>query len=169
MNTPALVALNPPAWLPLDLLFPAGIGVGTGFLIVLTFHFLVRGRGTPQDTQDPADPSRDFDPFVQGSSSEQRSIHRRTGNTVEILIRTPGLQTEPERGWVVDRSMNGLGLGGDREYPGGTILEIRPANAPPITPWVEVEVLNVRRTDVRWHLGCRFVRIPPWAMLMMFG
>jgi hypothetical protein len=49
------------------------------------------------------------------------------------------------------------------------VLEVRAVNAPAVTPWTEVEVRSCRRTQDGWEAGYKFVRTPPWAILLMFG
>ncbi|MCI0455652.1 MAG: PilZ domain-containing protein [Gemmataceae bacterium] len=167
MNSPVVCAWV--SWLPQETVFPALIGIGAGLVAVLAVHFLIRG-GQPVEPPPPEQPQGDHDPFVQGSASEQRSSHRRTGNPVEILIRQPDSRSKPVRGWVLDRSLHGLGLAmAEQRFGPGSVLEVRPANAPAVAPWVEVEVQNSRQRDGQWHLGCKFVRTPPWALLLMFG
>ncbi len=161
-------AYPPLAWLPQGILIPTLVGLGAGLVIVLAFHFLVRGRQAPPPAEAPR-PEPEYDPFVQGSASEQRSAFRRTGNPVEVQMRKPGSVREPARGHVINRSTGGLCLAVDVMIPEGTVLELRPTNAPPITPWTEVEVRSCRRTQDGWEAGCKFVRTPPWAMLLMFG
>jgi hypothetical protein len=106
---------------------------------------------------------------VQGSASEQRKAYRRSGNPVAVFIRTPGTGMEPKRASVLNRSTGGLCLDIEQPVQEETLLEVRPANAPPITPWVEIKVKDCRRTVDGWQLGCQFVRTPPWALLLMFG
>ncbi|HYT89813.1 MAG TPA: PilZ domain-containing protein, partial [Gemmataceae bacterium] len=121
----------------------------------------------PAPSQQPL--SQTYDPFVHGSATEQRAAHRRTGNPVEVLIRRPGSEGSQLRGYVLDRSTGGLCLRVEVVLEAGALLHVRPVNAPPITPWIEIEVKNTYQTDEGWQLGCQFVRTPPWAMLLMFG
>jgi hypothetical protein len=155
-------------WLTPETLFPAAAGLGAGFVALIALHFLMRGRpAPPPPVAEKKDP--EYDPFVQGSASEQRSAYRRSGNPVEVLFRQPGSPSEPRRGQVLNRSTGGVCLAVAGMIPKGTILEVLPANAPAITPWVEVEVRSCRGTPDGWEVGCEFVRTPPWSLLLMFG
>ncbi len=109
------------------------------------------------------------DPFDRGSITEQRGTVRRKGNPVEVLVTDGEATAEPVRGWVVDRSMGGLCLMLDDEVAPGAALSLKPRNAPPATPWVQVEVRNCKRTKTAYEVGCRFPKTPPWAVLLLFG
>ncbi len=169
MHPASLFALDPSSWLPRQLWLPSLVGVGAALLGVVAFHFLIRPRAAAAVAPPPPAEEAAFDPFVQGSASEQRKTHRRTGNSVEVLIRPSGSKGAPLHGWVVDRSTGGLCLSAEREFQEGVTLELRPVTAPEITPWTEVTVRTVRRGADHWQVGCQFVRTPPWAMLLMFG
>jgi hypothetical protein len=62
-----------------------------------------------------------------------------------------------------------LGLFVEGPIEVGKHLNVRPINAPPITPWVEVIVKSCREANRGYEVGCQFVRTPPWAILLMFG
>jgi hypothetical protein len=168
MDAPAIFGFTVLGWAPSDFLLPSLVGLGAALLAIAGLHFFSRGRSA-QAPPSPSGPQPEFDPFVQGSATEQRKAYRRAGNPIEVLLRTPGTGQEPKRGWVVNRSTGGLRLDVDQLVEEESVLEVRPSNAPPITPWVEVKVKDCRRTTDGWHLGCQFVRTPPWALLLMFG
>jgi hypothetical protein len=109
------------------------------------------------------------DPFVHGSATENRKSLRRSGNPVEVLIVNPANRTDPFKGYVVDRCVGGLGLLVEKTFEAEQRLSVRPTNAPPMTPWVELIVKSCRQSDPGYELGCQFVRTPPWAVLLMFG
>src|SRR5262249_45396243 len=90
-------------------------------------------------------PRSDHDPFDVGSLSEKRAALRRRGSSVELLV-TDERQLQPPRpGWVLDRSVGGLGITSACEVAVGTVLKVKPKNGPPATPWVEVEGRSCRR------------------------
>jgi hypothetical protein len=109
------------------------------------------------------------DPFDQGSVTERRGSARRKGNVVEVLVTGSDTEEEPARGWVVDRSMGGLCLTLNEEVAPGTVLNLKPRNGPPATPWVEVEVRSCKKDRSGYEVGCQFIRTPPWAVLLLFG
>ena len=163
-----MVGTVPLAWFTQEMMVTSVVGLGAAVVAVVATLFFTRTRPQPAPAPEPKkDP--EYDPFTQGSASEQRKAYRRGGNPVQVLIRRPGGTREPERGLVLNRSTGGLCLFVDGLLAEGTALEVRPANAPPITPWVEIEVRTCRRTQDGWEAGCQFVRTPPWAMLLMFG
>ena len=109
------------------------------------------------------------DPFVHGSASERRAEFRRKGKHVKALLASEDGRQELGWSWVVDRSATGLCLKVDQEMSVGTILSVRPMNAPENTPWMQIEIKNCRPMDIHWEIGCRFVRPPAWSLLLLFG
>jgi hypothetical protein len=148
---------------------PAAVGGGVGLVVVVAIRLFHHSAPAAVAAPPEAKPASEFDPFVQGSASEQRGAHRRTGNPVEVHIRLPKAEQPQLHGYVMDRSTGGLCLRVDQPVQPGTMLHVRPVNAPPITPWVEIEVKSSRQTQDGWELGCQFLRTPPWALLLMFG
>jgi hypothetical protein len=165
----AQLPLMGPAWIFEEIGLPALVGVGAGLLGILTFHFLIRPGKPGGVVRIPRKAEAAYDPFVEGSASEQRMAHRRTGNPVEVWVRLPPDELSQQHGYVLDRSVGGLCLLLENSFPNDTVLHVRPANAPPITPWVAVTVRSSRQTREGWQLGCQFIRTPPWAILLMFG
>lgn len=149
-----------------EYVLPLGIGMGVGvmFLLVATSW----GRKPP-----PPPPlnkiHQEYDPFVHGSPSDQRKSFRRGGNLVEIYYAPPEQKNNPQAGWVFDRSVGGLGLVVAEEQTIAMLLAVRPVNAPPMIPWVDVEVRSCRPVADGFELGCQFIKTPPWNILLMFG
>jgi hypothetical protein len=149
------------------LFLPVAAGVVAGLGVVGAIHLLVRGRqpaAAPPAAEQPA-----LDPFVHGSASEQRGSFRRQGNPVEVQVVNQTTHSVQMRGWVVDRSVGGLGLLMDQPIDAGSLLTVRPTNAPPLTPWIEVTVRSCRQSNPGYEVGCQFVKTPPWALLLTFG
>ena len=103
------------------------------------------------------------------ASSEQRSSFRRGGNTIGIDFMRPGQKDNPLHARLVDRSMGGICLSTHEAIPVGTVLSVRPANADQIVPWIEVEVCVCRPGEESFDVGCRFVKTPPYSILLLFG
>jgi hypothetical protein len=116
----------------------------------------VRGREDPMDV------------FVLGSNSERREAPRRKGNTVEVLL-SRGPDLPQIHGWVVNRSVKGLGLVLDEPLGEGTVLDVRPRTAPVSLPWIPVKVQRCRPQGQEWDVGCAFVRAPQYNVLLLFG
>jgi len=118
-----------------------------------------RGQGAPPD------------PFTFGTAGERREAARRGGNQVAVLITDPLGTGQPFPGVVVNRSGGGLCLAieGSTVLAVGATLLVRPALAPVTVPRVEVIVINRRSAGARWLLGCQFVRMPPYSVLVLFG
>jgi hypothetical protein len=148
-------------WLPLL------IGAGVGILAIIVLRSLAPQKAyVPREEKKEA---REYDPFIQGGRSDQRRSFRRGGSTIRVHYAFPDRKNHPEEAWVIDRSMGGLCLGVSNELPEGTILSLLPLNAPPMTPWVDVEVRSCRRVEDQVELGCQFVKVPPWSILLLFG
>lgn len=111
----------------------------------------------------------EYDPFALGSATDKRGVFRRKGNPVKVAIRGPGFENDPMSGVVVDRSHGGVALFVSTEFPNGTLLWVRPEPANETSQWVELEVRSSRPEAGEWLLGCKFVEIPPWSLLLQFG
>jgi hypothetical protein len=155
---------------PWELAIPiSGALVAAGTAFVLS-RFLFTKPAAPASAPPPAEkPPCEFDPFVEGSASEQRNALRRGGSPVKVLIGNPEQGGKGQDGWVVDRSVGGLGLAVSDAIAEGSLLEVRAANAPPGTPWVEIQVKTCRQCKNGWELGCQFIKTPPWAVMLLFG
>jgi hypothetical protein len=110
-----------------------------------------------------------FDPFTFGSPRDRRAAVRRKGNTVEVLLTAVDDESRSFSGWVLDRSVSGLGLVLSQPVSIGTLLNIRPKDAPAETAWLQIEVRNCTKSDDRWLVGCSFVQIPSFSVLLLFG
>jgi hypothetical protein len=154
----------PPGW---EVWGVAGAGVLVAFLAFFVGRRLFAGQSTVLPRR-PAGPPRP-DPFEVGSRSEKRSAIRRKGSSVEVELLLEGQPGPPTTGWVQDRSVGGLGLSVEGEFACGTVLKVRPRNAPATAPWVEIEVRSCKPDDSGWLLGCSFCKTPPYNILLLFG
>ena len=92
--------------------------------------------------------------------SEQRRCARRATNSVRVFSQL-GAEERLQEGWIIDRSPEGLGLILVLRHPAtaadvpahGSVLEVKPTNAPGDCPWVRFEVRHVRREAGYWHVG----------------
>jgi hypothetical protein len=102
------------------------------------------------------------------SQPDRRSAPRRKGNRVEVYI-TDDSKKPPLLGWVVDRSMGGLCLIVEKPLEEGTLLHVRPRQAPQTAPWTGIEIRSCRPDGSEWEVGCRFLKTPQWNDLLLFG
>jgi hypothetical protein len=172
MNIPALAAdliSFDSRWTNFQWPLTVGAGVVAGLGVVGTLHFLIRPRMTftPPPTTKPRQETAD--PFVHGSAFEQRKAFRREGNPIEVMVVDSMTDQALRSCFVVNRCVGGLGLFAETTIEPGSQLKVRPTNAPPITPWVEVVVKSCRPATRGFEIGCQFVKTPPWAILLMFG
>jgi hypothetical protein len=138
--------------------------------VALAVGRTVLGRRRPEGPPEVKEkPERERDPFVEGSACERRMSLRRSGKMVRVFLTDLEAQNKPLEAWVVDRSMGGLCLTTYDLFHVGDRLKVMVENAPPGTPWVEIEVKSVRPEDDRFELGCQFAKPPAWAILLLFG
>lgn len=151
-------------WLPLV------IGVGVGVLAIGVGR-LVLGKGQSGYEPQPMtiQSAQTYDPYLQGSPSEQREHFRRNGNPTEVYFAFPGQKAKPLRGFVVDRSLGGVCMLCAEEVKEGTILAMLPVSAPEMTPWIDVKVCSCRLATDAYEVGCQWVKTPAWSILLMFG
>lgn len=144
-------------------------GVGATALVAALGYFIFlrqRPKGPPPP---PTPPPQQPDPFDYGAAGEQRKAIRRRGNHTKVVVGNAEGNQELGIGWVIDRSMGGVCLTMDEAIAVGSILSIKPLNAPGNLPWVQIEIRSCRKRDVHWELGCMFVRPPAWSVLLLFG
>lgn len=103
------------------------------------------------------------------SPSEKRTSFRRGGNPIGILCKRPNDDSHQMHASLVDRSLGGMCLTTTIEVAPGTILSVRPINAEAIVPWIDIEVCACRPQNDCFELGCRFVKVPPYSILLLFG
>jgi hypothetical protein len=108
------------------------------------------------------------DPFLMGSASEKRSLARRGGLIVPVVMRR-AIGGSPLEASVVDRSLKGLGILSHRTFARGTLLNVRPRDAYEKNVSVQVEVRNCRQKGNQWLLGCNFLSPPTGYVLMLLG
>jgi PilZ domain len=116
----------------------------------------------------PAKTPARLDPFLVGSASEKRSLLRRGGLAVRVVLCRTARDT-PVEASVVDRSLKGLGILIHRPFTRGTLLNVRPRDAHEKTSSVQVEVRNCRQKGKQWLLGCHFLHTPPANVLIHLG
>jgi hypothetical protein len=107
--------------------------------------------------------------FLRGVTRDRRGAPRRRGGThveVQLLM---GEGQEPIPGWVLDRSIGGLGILLDQALVPGAVLKIRPRGATDTTPWTDITVRSCRREGLQYEAGCQFHHTPNWSLLLQFG
>jgi hypothetical protein len=111
------------------------------------------------------------DPFSQGSTSERRQAPRRRGNPVAVLLADEDVSVEPVDGYVVDRSINGLGVELDHpvDVETGMVLAVRPKSDAKCAAWTRVVVRNCEKVGSHGRLGCEFTRPPDSQTMLHFG
>jgi hypothetical protein len=153
----------------MNLLLPVAAGVVAGLSVVGTIHYLIRPRLAAPLPPAPPQEQEVADPWVHGSSSEQRRAFRRQGNPIEVLIVDQPRNGLQFKGYVINRSIGGLCLQVDRPYETEIKISVRPVNAPHIAPWVDLTIKSCRESNPGYEIGCQFTQTPPWAILLMFG
>jgi hypothetical protein len=103
---------------------------------------------------------------------DQRGMHRRHGNPVEVHVGTPENKKNTTLGSVLDRSVGGVRLAVFSEVEVGTVMSIKPVHADAMVPWVDVEVRSCRRSveiPDQFEVGCQYVKSPPYSIQLLFG
>jgi hypothetical protein len=100
--------------------------------------------------------------------SERRQSPRRWGDPIQVLIWDDNMVHEPARGWIVNRSIGGLGLSAVQPVLEGALLSVRVSIAPQTVPWTHLQVKSCIPSAGRWILGCQFVEPPPQEIRLMF-
>ena len=137
--------------------------------LALVFGRIVLGRRRPVGPPPPKESSPVRDPFEHGSATERRTSLRRTGRQIRVFVTDLEGKNPAVEGWIMDRSMGGLCLSIYEPVERGAQLKVQAENAPPGTPWVEIEVKTVRLDGDRIEAGCQFLRPPSWGTLLLFG
>jgi hypothetical protein len=98
----------------------------------------------------------------------QRSLRRAP---VAVLVSDAAATVAPVRGWVIHRPAEGLVLELEKhgQVDAETVLNVRPAGADEHVPWVPVQVKECQAEARCWHLDCRYVRVPPYSVRVLFG
>lgn len=95
-------------------------------------------------------------PVDLDEAQDLRSSPRRRNTPMLVLIATTDPNAPVTEGWLLDRSLGGLGIIVEQSMDEGTLLRIRPADALPSFRWVRVQVRNCVAVGKRWKVGCRF-------------
>ncbi|HTT84844.1 MAG TPA: PilZ domain-containing protein [Rhizomicrobium sp.] len=106
--------------------------------------------------------------LTKKSEPDRRSAPRRKGNRVEVYL-SDDSKRPPILGWVVDRSIGGLSLIVEHSLNEGSVLKVRPRQAPQTAPWTAIEIRSCRADGGEWEVGCRFLKTPQWNDLLLFG
>ncbi len=105
-------------------------------------------------------------PLDADTLPERRTCRRRGGHPIRVDIMAAAENHDPEGGWVVDRSIGGLGLWADGAEPVGTLLQVRASGA---NEGAMVVVKHCQAERSSWRLGCQFIGRVPWPLLRQFG
>src|ERR1700716_4038016 len=99
-------------------------GLASAILALFLGRMVLQARWRKPST--PPEEAAGEGPYVQGSSQERRQAIRRHGTPVKILVTGRKAQDRPEEGWVLNRSLSGLGLCLSEAQKQKAILNIRP-------------------------------------------
>ncbi len=143
--------------------------LGVGLVVVLCFLLLGRRPKKPLPDVVPANPETDLAPPPVNRNEERRQTVRRSGVPSPLLIADDKGKLLKGESFVLDRSSGGIKLGISKSLAVGTILNVRPSNAPDSFQWVRIIVRSCREVGDYYELGCQFERELDWSSLLMFG
>jgi PilZ domain len=131
---------------------------------------LESARNAPAGRRKPAAANSPLqsDPFLVGSQSEKRSLARREGLSVTVILHLTEGGT-PIVASVVDRSLKGLGILVRQPITPDTVLTVQPRDTQDKSISVRVQVRNCRQKGKLWLVGCNFTRTPPTNVLILLG
>jgi hypothetical protein len=153
-------------WETIALVAVAGFAGG---LAIALFMLFGRRSTAPSTSPYAGTPPPALDPLDGGTRPSRRAAPRRAGRHVDILLSDADQVEPPVQAWVIDRSAGGLAIGFLHPIDVGTILSVRPLEGQSV-PWVQLEVRQCSELDGgNWRLGCKFVRTPPYSVMMLFG
>jgi hypothetical protein len=112
---------------------------------------------------------RGLAPVAAQTIGNKRKHLRRKDIATPILLAKEKDGGEPITCSVVDRSRGGLGILVDQPILQGTVIRVRPVQAPEDVAWVRLEVRHCGRRGAGWFLGCRFTEQLPWTVILLFG
>jgi len=141
---------------------------GSAIIVFALLAYFTRRRG-PKPFTLPRTKASDSWENQENSFADRRSSTRREGAPVRVYLTSPSLKGGQGDGYVVDRSTGGLRIALPMAVPGGTLLQVKAANAPENVPWVTVVVRSCRDAGQHFELGCEFDKTPPWNVLLLFG
>jgi hypothetical protein len=158
-----LFAAELPSWVMWTLPTIAVVSLGLGVVVGRRLYGPrpAAPTETPPSVQESADEG-------DGEWVERRSSPRHKVRQVKVLLSDVNAQAPPFEGWLLNRSLGGLGLSVPRSVESGTVLSVRQALGSEVTPWVRVEVRYCRMERGRWTLGCKFVDHLP-SNTLVFG
>ncbi len=145
-----------------------GAGLACTLFVVAIGRIVAGGRRAAPGNS-PREPTPADDPVLNPTATDRRASLRRRGREVQVEITDAEGQGLSNSGLVLDRSIGGLCIELPAQIPVGTVLSVRPQDAPVTTPWVQVEVRNCRPQAGNWEHGCAFVKTPSWGVLLHFG
>jgi hypothetical protein len=101
-------------------------------------------------------------PAEEAKPADKRQSYRKQGPPVPLHLSYSNTGHDPFKGWIVDCSQTGIGVTIDWPLPEGSLLFVRPINAPARLGWFQVKLRNCRKDRNRFHIGCQFMqRVAP--------
>lgn len=107
-------------------------------------------------------------PDPESKTQERRSALRRGGSTVEVDIQIPNNDTILT-GYVINRSIGGLGLTLHCELSKGSVIKIRPRTTTKMATWTSATVRSCRDDGHHYEIGVQFHHTPDWGQMLQFG
>lgn len=126
-------------------------------------------RNIPAVVLAPADDDAEPETTTGQDDAERRSLPRRRGNPVPVVLRRSPDDPEHVPGWVIDRSPEGLCVLADQEVNVGALVSVRPTYHAEALQWFPARVCNCRLERSAWILGCQFIDELSWDELRLFN
>jgi hypothetical protein len=119
-----------------------------------------------------AEPTTARDPKGRkGGAAENRTSARRWGNPTDVQLTLPSRARGQTGllGLVINRSTGGLAIFVEEDVQPGTVVKVRPVEAPAYVQSVDIEVRYCHRISKSFVIGCQFRGAVPWNVRGWFG
>jgi hypothetical protein len=152
----------------------AALGIGLA-VVGLVVWVSVRKRAAPSPTDDEPKstaPERAVSwtsMVARGGYDGKTKPKRRAGGSVDVLIADEARKGSPVEAWVVERTVSAMTLMAQGAFGTGSVAKVRPLHAGDDVPWCEIEIHECTQEEDEWKIACKFVKVPPYSVLMLFG
>lgn len=154
-----------------------GIVAGVTAAALIVFTALIWIRQEPDETEDDPSarilnrdaPARAPGTVAQPKARDRRTAARRDGRPVPVQIMEEDEVTEIGVGHMMDRSHTGICFVTHFPIVSGKKVNIRPHQTGGKHAYLLVEVKHCHHVGAVWEVGCKFVKQPPWSLMMDLG
>jgi eukaryotic-like serine/threonine-protein kinase len=119
--------------------------------------------------QPPAPAAKPREPAPAAVHDERRKAVRRAGNPVSVELRDVPGRSEPLRGWVLDRSVLGLGVLLDEPLEVGSVMNVLSLGPAGSERTFRLRIIYCVPQKASWRVGCQFLEALSYGDVRLFG